>query len=103
MIADSRRLVAGVLDGDPRAIARSISLVEAEGAAGADIIKGVFQQSGRATLLGVTGAPGVGKSSLVDRLVTTVHTVEIAEHNDTIAEFVGHFVIVSDDLHVQFP
>ena len=38
-----------------------------------------------------------------DCLVTTVHTVEIAEHNDTIAEFVGHFVIVSDDLHVQFP
>jgi LAO/AO transport system kinase len=72
MIADRRRLVAGVLDGDPRAIARSISMVEAEGAAGADVIKGVFRQSGRATLLGVTGAPGVGKSSLVDRLVTTV-------------------------------
>ena len=72
MIADSRRLVAGVLDGDPRAIARSISRVEAEGAAAADVIKGVFRQSGRATLLGVTGAPGVGKSSLVDRLVTTV-------------------------------
>ncbi len=72
MIADRRRLVAGVLDGDPRAVARSISLVEAEGAAAADVIKGVFRQSGRATLLGVTGAPGVGKSSLVDRLVTTV-------------------------------
>ena len=38
MIADRRRLVAGVLDGDPRAVARSISLVEAEGAAAADTV-----------------------------------------------------------------
>ena len=68
MKSDSRRLTEGVLAGDPRAIARSISWVEAEGTTGVEIIKGVFGHSGRAYSIGVTGPPGVGKSSLVDRL-----------------------------------
>ncbi len=68
MTAESQRLAEEVLGGDRRAIARSISRVEADGGAGAAIIKGVFRHSGRAYRLGVTGAPGVGKSTLVDRL-----------------------------------
>jgi LAO/AO transport system kinase len=72
MMGDRGAVIAGVLERDPRSIARAISLVEAEGDAAADVIKGVFRQSGRAYLLGVTGSPGVGKSSLVDRLVAAL-------------------------------
>src|SRR5215471_8263699 len=58
-----------VLAGDPRAIARAISLVEDEDAAGADLVREIFGRSGRAYVTGVTGSPGAGKSTLVDRLI----------------------------------
>jgi LAO/AO transport system kinase len=57
-----------VLSGDPRAIARAISLIEDEEAAGAELIRRIFNRTGRAYLLGVTGPPGAGKSTLVDRM-----------------------------------
>ena len=60
----------GVLAGDARAIARAISLVEDDTDAGRGLISQIYQHTGRAYLIGVTGAPGVGKSTLVDRLVT---------------------------------
>lgn len=72
MMRDRGTLIARALERDPRSIARAISMVEAEGGAAADVIKGVFRRSGEAFLLGVTGAPGVGKSSLVDRFVAAV-------------------------------
>jgi LAO/AO transport system kinase len=59
-----------VLAGDPRAVARAISLVEDDGEAGRALIARIYEHTGRAALIGVTGAPGVGKSTLVDRLVT---------------------------------
>src|SRR5574339_29925 len=59
-----------VLAGDPRAVARAISLVEDDAEAGRELIGKVYEHTGRAYLNGVTGAPGVGKSTLVDRLVT---------------------------------
>src|SRR4029453_18864297 len=62
-------LSARVLGGDPRAVARAITLVEDEGPAGADLIRALFPNTGRAYLAGVTGPPGAGKSTLVDRLV----------------------------------
>jgi LAO/AO transport system kinase len=62
-------LVDGVIAGDPRAIARAISLVEDEGAGGDDLVRAIFSRTGRAYLVGVTGPPGAGKSTLVDRLV----------------------------------
>ena len=61
-----------VLDGDPRAIARAISLVEDESPAGADLIRRIFPHTGRAYLVGVTGPPGAGKSTLVDRLIAAI-------------------------------
>jgi LAO/AO transport system kinase len=58
-----------VLAGDPRAIARAISLIEDEQASAADLIRAIFAHTGRAYIVGVTGAPGAGKSTLVDRLI----------------------------------
>ena len=59
-----------VLAGDPRAVARAISLIEDEGPAGAALIQQIFARTGRAYLVGVTGPPGAGKSTLVDRMTS---------------------------------
>ncbi len=63
-------IVERVLAGDPRAVARAISLVEDAGGAGVEVMRGLFGHTGRACLIGVTGPPGAGKSTLVDRLTT---------------------------------
>jgi LAO/AO transport system kinase len=77
-----------VLAGDPRAIARAISLIEDEDAAGADLVRAIFPHTGRAYLIGVTGPPGAGKSTLVDRLVANIrarpsagNTVRVSQSN----------------------
>ena len=65
-------LAERVMAGDPRAIARAISLIEDEDPASADLVRAIFGRTGRAYLVGVTGPPGAGKSTLVDRLTTTL-------------------------------
>jgi LAO/AO transport system kinase len=77
-------LAERVLAGDPRAIARAISLIEDEDPASADLIAQIFSRTGRAYLIGVTGPPGAGKSTLVDRLVTSLRT-----HQESFAGFAG--------------
>jgi GTPase len=57
-----------ILAADPRAIARGISLIEDEAPQAADLVRAIFARTGRAYLLGVTGPPGAGKSTLVDRM-----------------------------------
>jgi LAO/AO transport system kinase len=65
-------LVERVLAGDPRAVARAISIVEDGGDPADDLVRRLFGRTGRAYLIGVTGPPGAGKSTLVDRLITAL-------------------------------
>lgn len=67
--AGSRRteIVEGVLAGDARAIGRAISAAE-RGEAVAGIVAALFPRTGRARILGITGPPGAGKSTLVSRI-----------------------------------
>ncbi|MEQ1763920.1 MAG: methylmalonyl Co-A mutase-associated GTPase MeaB [Pyrinomonadaceae bacterium] len=54
--------------GDTRTVARAITKVENGTAGAAELMKAVFPRTGNATVIGITGAPGAGKSSLVDKL-----------------------------------
>jgi LAO/AO transport system kinase len=65
-------LAERVLAGDPRAVARAISLIEDEDAAGVDLVRSIYPKAGRAYLIGVSGPPGAGKSTLVDRLIGAI-------------------------------
>lgn len=61
-------LVDRVLAGDANAVARAISKVEDSAKDAAGLMKQIFPSTGRALIIGITGAPGAGKSSLVDKL-----------------------------------
>ena len=64
----SSTLIERLLAGDVRATARAISKVEDGSGDAAELMKAVFSRTGRGTVIGITGAPGAGKSSLVDKL-----------------------------------
>jgi LAO/AO transport system kinase len=58
-----------ILSGDPRALARAATAIENRSAAAESLLKELFPHTGRASVIGITGAPGAGKSTLTDRLV----------------------------------
>jgi LAO/AO transport system kinase len=57
-----------IIKGDTSAVARAISKVEDSSAHASELMKQIFSRTGRALIVGITGSPGAGKSSLVDKL-----------------------------------
>ena len=57
-----------LFSGNPRAVARAITKVESGSEGAAKLMKAVFPRTGKAVVIGITGSPGAGKSSLVDKL-----------------------------------
>src|SRR5438876_10098650 len=64
----NNQLIERVAAGDVTAVARAISKVEESAPDSSDLMKQIFLRTGRALIVGITGAPGAGKSSLVDKL-----------------------------------
>jgi LAO/AO transport system kinase len=61
-------LAQRLLDGDKRALARAITLVESDDPAGWELVREVYPHTGNASIVGLTGAPGAGKSTLIGAL-----------------------------------
>ena len=73
---DPLDLTAGVRRGEAAKVARVLSLVEAGDAAARSIVGSLTADGGRAYTIGITGAPGAGKSSLTDRLIGVIRAAD---------------------------
>lgn len=69
-MSDIGTLVDRLLTGDPRSVARAISIAENGSSEAGELMRKIFPKTGRAKVIGITGSPGAGKSSLVDKLAT---------------------------------
>ncbi|WP_320670390.1 methylmalonyl Co-A mutase-associated GTPase MeaB [Patulibacter defluvii] len=67
-MATETSLAERLLEGDKRALARAITLVENDDPRGWELVREVYPHTGRAAVLGLTGAPGAGKSTLISSL-----------------------------------
>ena len=66
---EGAKLAERVLEGDRRAVARAITLAESSAAEARPLMAALYPRTGSAHVIGVTGAPGSGKSTLTDRLI----------------------------------
>jgi LAO/AO transport system kinase len=71
---DLQRWIDQVRSGDSRALARAISVVENRTPGWSELLKALFPHTGKARIVGLTGAPGAGKSTLVDQLARFYRT-----------------------------
>jgi len=65
---DLQSSIDQLLAGNPRALARAISTIENHSLGWSNLLKALFPHTGKARIIGLTGAPGAGKSTLVDQL-----------------------------------
>jgi len=65
-------MIRKALRGDPRSIARLITIVESESGSSSSIMKSIYPYTGKAHFIGVTGSPGAGKSTLIDKLISNI-------------------------------
>ena len=69
-------LAERLLAGDKRALARAITLIENDDPAGWELVREVFPRTGRARIVGLTGPPGVGKSTLIGALTAEMRKAD---------------------------
>jgi GTPase len=69
-------LAERLLAGDKRALAKAISLIENDDPGGWDLVREVYPRTGRARIIGLTGPPGVGKSTLIGALTAEMRNAE---------------------------
>jgi LAO/AO transport system kinase len=62
-------LIKGILEGNQRIIAKTISMVENQENGSIEILKRIYPKTGKARVIGITGSPGTGKSTLVDQMI----------------------------------
>ncbi len=96
-------LVAGLLAGEQLSLARLITLVERPTDEVPEIMRRIYPQTGRAHCIGVTGPPGAGKSTLVDRLISLIRdgdgTVGVVAVDPT-SPF-SHGAVLGDRIRMQ--
>ena len=101
--ADNQSWIDQLRSGDVRALARAISIVENRSPGWSELLKALFPHSGKARVLGLTGAPGAGKSTLVDQLARFYrkenHTVGIIAVDPT-SPYTGG-AILGDRIRMQ--
>jgi LAO/AO transport system kinase len=69
-------LAERLIDGDKRALARAITLIENDDPAGWELVREVFPRTGKARIVGLTGPPGVGKSTLIGALTAEMRKTD---------------------------
>jgi GTPase len=70
------KLAERLLGGDKRALAKAISLIENDEPAGWELVREVYPHTGRARIIGLTGPPGVGKSTLIGALTAEMRKAD---------------------------
>jgi LAO/AO transport system kinase len=74
--AKTGTLAERLVDGDKRALARAITLIESDDPAGWELVREVYPRTGKARIVGFTGPPGVGKSTLIGALTTEMRKAD---------------------------
>ncbi len=69
-------LITELLQGSVRAMARLITLVESEDGRALELLGGIYPHTGKAYVLGITGSPGTGKSTLTDKITSLLRSEE---------------------------
>jgi len=75
-VAKTASLAERLVAGDKRALARAITLIESDDPAGWELVREVYPRTGRARIVGFTGPPGVGKSTLIGALTAELRKSE---------------------------
>src|SRR5512132_3984823 len=75
-VAKQASLAERLVAGDKRALARAITLIENDDPAGWELVREVFPQTGHARIVGLTGPPGVGKSTLIGALTAEMRKAD---------------------------
>jgi LAO/AO transport system kinase len=75
-VAKTAPLAERLLSGEKRALARAITLIESDDPAGWDLVREVYPRTGNARIVGFTGPPGVGKSTLIGALTGELRKAE---------------------------